>query len=141
MTNADKSIERRKSPRHQVADSAFVLLGAQSRTLAQIIEISPSGLSFLHVSGDDPLVGPSEAKILLADHSFSFSKIPCEIISDSPIPTELNLGSRAMMRGSIAFGELAPDHKSQLEYFLRNHTTGKVKSLTEKQGDLSKKQW
>ncbi|MBW2194218.1 MAG: PilZ domain-containing protein [Deltaproteobacteria bacterium] len=139
MTNADKSIERRKSPRHQVADSAFVLLGAQSRTLAQIIEISPSGLSgglsFLHVSGDDPLVGPSEATIILADHSFYFDKIPCEIISDSPIPTELNFGSRAMMRGSIAFGELTSDNKSQLEYFLRNYTTSEVTSLTEKQGD------
>jgi hypothetical protein len=136
MTNADKSIERRKSPRYQVADGGFVLLGAQSRTLAQIIEISSSGLSFLHIRGDDPLVGPSEATIILADHSFYFDKIPCEIISDSPIPTELNLG-----RGSIAFGELTPDHKSQLEYFLRNHTTGEVKSLTEKQGDFSKKQW
>ncbi len=127
MTNAGKSTERRKSPRYQVVDGAFIHLGAQSRTLAQIIEISRSGLSFLHISGEDPLEGPSEATIILSDHSFYFDKIPCEIISDLPIPTELDLGCRAMMRGSIAFGELAPDHKSQLEYFIRNHTTGEVK--------------
>jgi hypothetical protein len=127
MTTVEKSTEQRKSSRYQVVDGAFIHLGVQSRTLAQIIEISRTGLSFLHVSGNDPLVGPSEAKILLTDHSFYFDKIPCEIISDSPIPTELDLGSREMMRGSIAFGELTPDQKSQLEYFIRSHTRGKVK--------------
>ena len=127
MTKTGKAIERRKNPRCQVMDGAFVQLGSQSRTLAQIIEVSLKGLSFLHVSGQAPLEGPSVAKILLADHSFYFDAFPCQIISDSPIPTDLDIGSKVMMRGSIAFGELAPEHKSQLEYFIRNHTIGEVK--------------
>ena len=127
MTDTEKSIERRKNLRYQVIDGAFVQLGTRSRTLAQIIEVSLSGLSFLHISGEEPLEGPSEATILLADHSFYYDKIPCQIVSDSPIPTELNLGSRVMMRGSVAFEELAPEHKFQLEYFIRNYTMGEVK--------------
>lgn len=117
--------ERRDGDRYQVSDGAFALLAPPYSLLGQIIEISRGGLSFLCTGSDPPKDGKSELDILLADHSFYFDKIPCEIVSHLEVPHDLSMGSKTIRRCSVKFGELSQDQLSQLEYFIRNHTTAK----------------
>ncbi len=123
----EANVERRASQRFYVKDGAYVYLGSQSETLGQIIEISARGLSFLHLSGKEPLEGPSELVIILADHSFYFEKMPCSIVSDMDVATELSLGSKTVRRGSVQFGELTNEQTSQLEHFIQNYAMGEAR--------------
>lgn len=123
----EANVERRASQRFYVKDGAYVYLGSQSETLGQIIEISASGLSFLHLSGKEPLEGPSELVIILADRSFYFEKMPCSIVSDMDVCTELFMGSKTVRRGSVQFGELTNEQTSQLEHFIRNYAMGEAR--------------
>lgn len=126
MSKQEQLLERREGGRFQVEDGAFVLLGPRSSLLGQIIEISLGGLSFLYTTSTNPAKDSTELDILLADHSFYFDKIPCNIVSDLEIRHELSMGSKTIRRCSVEFGDLSKDQKSQLEYFIRNHTAGEI---------------
>ncbi|MBW2108057.1 MAG: PilZ domain-containing protein [Deltaproteobacteria bacterium] len=117
------SVDRRQERRYPVADGAFVLLAPPHSILGQIIEISRSGLSFLCTASHPPEQGPTQLDILLADHSFYFDKIPCTVVSHLEVSHNLSMGTQTIRRCSVRFHDLTEVQTSQLDYFIRNHTT------------------
>ena len=122
-------MERRKHKRFQVQDSAFVVLRARwphSTKVGQIIDMSRQGLAFRYIAGEERSNGSFELEILLGDHSFYLNKIPFITIADCEVANEVPFSCIQMRRTGVQFGDLAPNQISQIEYFIRNHTTGEV---------------
>jgi hypothetical protein len=129
MAVTKKIVERRKDKRFQAEDGAAAVFRRpwpHSTRLGQIIDISKGGLAFRYIAGEEQSHGPSELEILWGDCSVRLDKMPFETISDFKTATEAPLNSIEMMRSSVQFGELTSEQMSQLEYFIRNHTTGEV---------------
>jgi hypothetical protein len=122
-------VERRKHKRFQVQDSAFVVLrapGPHSTKVGQIVDMSRQGLAFRYIASEERSGGSIELEILLGDHSFYLNKIPFITISDCEVANEIPFSCIQMKRTGVQFGDLAPNQLSQIEYFIRNHTTGEV---------------
>jgi len=122
-------VERRKHKRFQVQDSAFVVLRApwpHSTKVGQIIDMSGQGLAFRYIAGEERSNGSFKLEILLGDHSFYLNKIPFKTVSDCEVANEVPFSCIQMRRTGVQFGDLAPNQISQIEYFIRNHTTGEV---------------
>lgn len=85
--------------------------------------MSPGGLSFLCTASRPPEEGPTQLDIWLADHSFYFDKIPRTVVSHPEVPHGLSMGTQTIRRCSVRFGDVIEDQISQLDYFIRNHTS------------------
>jgi hypothetical protein len=119
----EEVVERRKHKRFHAKDGTFAVLRPQwpySTKIGQIIDISMGGLAFSYVAGEDQPNRSYELDILLAEHSFHLTKIPFKTIWDQEAE---QLPSLRMRRCGVQFGELAPHHISQLEYFVQHYTT------------------
>lgn len=125
MMNAKVTVERRKHERFEIWDEAFVLLGPDSTKLGRIIDISMGGLAFSHVGRASPPSALFELDMFLVDSDFYLDKMPYEIISDTKI-RDSGFDSIAMRRCGVQFGNLTPSQISQLEQFIRSHTSGEV---------------
>jgi hypothetical protein len=129
MAVMKKIVERRKDKRFQAEDGAAAVFRRpwpRSTRLGQIIDISKGGLAFRYIAGEEQSHGSSELEILWGDCSVRLDKMPFGTISDFETATEVPLNSIEMRRSSVQFGELTSEQMSQLEYFIRNHTTGEV---------------
>ncbi|HID30727.1 MAG TPA: PilZ domain-containing protein [Desulfobacterales bacterium] len=118
--------ERRKHRRFQVDNGAFAVLGGLSwshstQKLGQITDIGMGGLAFSYIASEELSDDSVELNIFLAENRFHLRKIPFKTIWD--IQTEkVPFSSITMRRSGVEFGELTPDQRSQLKYFIRNHT-------------------
>ncbi len=121
-------LERRKHKRFKVQDSAFVVLRGSSwphstQKVGQIMDIGMGGLAFSYVAEQEPSNGSFELGIFSADNSFHLRKIPFETISDVETK-KVPFSSITMRRSGVQFGELTQEQAAQLEFFLKNRTTG-----------------
>jgi hypothetical protein len=126
MTGEAERYERRGSKRFHASTGAFAVLGPNSTKVGRVIDISLSGLAFRHVDKKEPLNGLNELDVFTIDDDFHMNKVPFEAVSDYEVTDE---GSSAFMRtrqSSLRFGELTPSQRSQLEYFIQNHTLGEL---------------
>ena len=94
----------------------------RSSTLGQIIDVSMGGLAFRYIADMVRLRGSYELEIVWGDCSCRLDKIPFKTISDYEIDSEasLNLATR---RCAMQFTDLTDKQKSDLRYFIQNHTT------------------
>lgn len=120
-----KSVERRGYKRFQVPIDAFVALGPHYVKLGQMMDVSTHGLAFCYMASEEPSDGSFELEIFLAGRPFYLYKVPYETISDYETKG-IPLSSIAMRRCGVQFGELTPNQRSQLEYFVQNHTIGEA---------------
>lgn len=123
-----KQKERRKHKRFRAEDGAFAVLRRpwpHPTTLGRIEDISMYGLAFDYTAGEEPPHRSAELEILWYDCSFRLKKIPSKAISDFKTATPVRFGTIEMRRRSMQFRRLTPYQKSQLEYFIKNYTTGK----------------
>ena len=111
--------EKRNFPRYILKGRAIAVLSPTDIMPYQIIDISRNGLAFSYRGsegwGDDLL-----ELILQDDENFYLDKIPIRIISDSP----LDESSQYLRRCGVQFGELTPNQKAQLDYFIQKHLVG-----------------
>ena len=114
-------VEQRKHKHFHAKDGTFAVLGPRSGKIGQVMDISMGGLAFSYVAGEDQPNRSYELGILLAEHSFHLTKIPFETIWDKEVE-QLPSSTLKVRRCGVQFGELAPHHISQLEYFVKNHT-------------------
>jgi hypothetical protein len=78
------------------------------------------GLAFRYIPCEQPSSGPSELQIFFAGNAYVY-KVPFKTIWDQEAE-QLPSSTLRMRRSGVQFGELAPHHISQLEYFVKNHT-------------------
>ncbi len=126
--------ERRQHKRFLVNDNAFAVLRPRSDILGQVIDIvgqivdiSWGGLMFRYIASENRSHEPFELDIVLAGDDFRLLKIPFKAVSDMNMENELSFSSTTMRRQGVQFGALTHNQNDQLEYFIRNHTTGAVK--------------
>lgn len=118
--------ERRRQPRYKVKDNAFAVINTEPVKLVQILDIAMGGLG---VYVNEAALGRKESsklEIMVADCSFYMENLPFEVISNSKAfparPSNLIDGQRL----SLQFGKLMPRQQSQLKYFIRNYTEGRM---------------
>ena len=127
MSVAKKLVERRKHKRFSVSKGAFVALRPDYHKVGQVKNIGMDGLAFTYVMDDGTAPGQSfELDIFLADQNFLLKEVPFTIISDFHIEG-IPFGSTRTRQMDVQFGDLTPDQKAHLEYFIQNHTSGEEK--------------
>ena len=130
MENIDRKtieVENRKFKRFKVKDLSFALLKSDSyEELGEIIDISKGGLAFQYLVGENQIKEAVELDIILAHNGFHLKKLPCKTISDFEIINEIYFSSLKMRRHSIKFGELDNNQISELDYFIKQHTSSET---------------
>jgi hypothetical protein len=122
MVSKKKPVERRKHKRFKVPKDAFVVLRSDYLKLGQIEQVSMNGLQFLYATSEGSLNAPFELDIFLAGTAFYLYKVPFQTVSDSETVNETPFPSLPMRHCAVQFGEMAPNQRSQLEYFIQNYT-------------------
>jgi len=121
MTQMDNPIEQRRYRRLQVRDGAFVLLGPDSTKLGRIIDVCRGGLAFSHMARTRPSEDLFELDLFLIDTDFYLSEVPFSTVWD--FKTHENpFSSITLRRCGVRFGELNPTQRTELDYFIQNHT-------------------
>ena len=118
-------VERRKHKRFRVKEGIFAAFRPHwlsSTILGEIVDIGRGGLALHYIPDTKQSNRPYKLKILLADGSFSLSKLPARTISDFEIEKTFSFGSISLKRCGVQFGDLAPSQLSLLEYFIQNYT-------------------
>jgi hypothetical protein len=119
-------VERRRQPRYRVKDNAFAVINDEPVKLVPILDIAMGGLGIFVNEGALRMNESSKLEIMLADCSFYMENLPFELMSNfKAFPTQpvKFLDGR---RYSLKFGKLMPRQKSQLKYFIRNYTEGRM---------------
>jgi hypothetical protein len=122
MTNTKEQVERRKHKRFQAWNGAFVALGPFSLKLGQIVNMSMGGLAFRYIGSSEPSRMKTESKIFI-DNAFCLDNVPLETVSDFEAK-QSSFASLVMRQSGVQFGKLTPDQRSELKYFIHNHTAG-----------------
>jgi len=117
------TIERRRHKRYQVRNGAYTV---NSSKPGLIVDISFGGMSFNYIDRKewpeetfrlDIVFGPEE--------EFRLTDIPYRVVSDRINGDRLRDSSLVVKRRGIEFGELTPEQRVQLEYFIKNHAINK----------------
>jgi hypothetical protein len=128
-----KIVDHRAHQRYQVPTNSYVSLGSDDRVLGQIIDISLGGIAFRYM-GSQKLPDESHLDIVLTEGDLYLSKVPFKTVSDYEIPNTvlcktvdpIPRSCRTMRRSGLQFGDLTPEHRVQLEYYLLNYAIGEV---------------
>jgi hypothetical protein len=122
MTNTKDPVERRKHARFRVPKDACVALRSDYLRFAQIERVSMDGLEFCYVADNGPVSEPFELDIFLAGSAFYLYKVPFNTISDYERGNDTPFPWLPVRRCGVQFGELTPNQKNMLEYFIHNYT-------------------
>ena len=118
--------EQRQYRRFQAKNGAFAMSKASVNKLGQIADISQGGLAFKYIAWGETTNGALEIDILFAERFFYLQNLPCRAISDSEITIRNPFSSIGMRRLSVEFDKLTPKQRSELKYFINNHTSSEV---------------
>ena len=118
--------ERRKYPRFNMKDNAFAVFQPEPVKLVPIVDVGLGGLG-VGVNGinisDGWLKKTSSLEILIDDCSFYMDNLGYELL-----PKFRSVGRNSSNPFQIIYGlkfiDMVPSQRSQLKYFIRNHTTG-----------------
>jgi len=122
--------EQRKNIRFLAQDNVIVALQSVYTKVGKVKDISMGGLAFEHIDDEKPNSETSRRDILLWVNGFRLSKLPGRIVYDIPLPPPneyqeliIHLITR---RCGIQFEALSEDQASQLDFFLKTYTKGRV---------------
>ena len=122
MADHKKGTNRRKHPRFLVKEGAFAVMKPGYKYLGQIKNISRGGLAYRHIADKRPENGLYKIDIFLSNKEFYLENIPFKTVSVLDEATEFPYSSVMMKRRCIQFGDLDPEQKQMLDYFIMNHT-------------------
>jgi len=123
MIEKKQLVERRKHKRFKAPRDAFVAIRPHYAEVGQITDVSMGGLGFHCLATEEPSDGSSELDIFLSGRAFWLHRVPFKTIWSVEIPGKTPLTAVPMRRSGVQFGELTPNQRSQLEYFIENHCT------------------
>jgi hypothetical protein len=105
-----------------MGEIAFAVIKSKPIKMGQIINISTDGLAFHYI---DRQVGSNslfKMDILYAKDAFYLDRLLFKPVFDIEIKTDIPLNSFVIRKCGVKFGELNQRQRSQLEYFICNHT-------------------
>jgi len=122
--------DKRKDKRFLVGEEVIVALRNRSSRVGRVKDINMGGLSFEHIYDEDLGGDSSKSDVSLWVDNYSVADIPCRVVYDIPIsePPEydyLTVHFRTRRCG-VEFGKLTENQETQLDFFLKTHTKGKV---------------
>ena len=112
---------------------AFAVFKSNPPKMGEIIEISRGGLSFSYIENEADLSDFDEMDILFVDEDFHLRQLPFKPVQDTEIIEKNRVRTLQMKRQTVKFKGLTAGQKKQLEYVLKNFTTGEVKKNSRKQ--------
>jgi hypothetical protein len=125
VTKEKKVAEHRKNKRFRVSSDAFVALGPHFNRVGRLIDIHMDGLEFHYMASKEPSNKSFEVDIFLTDGDFYLEKVPCETVADMK-SRRSPYASFTMRQCTVQFGDLSPNQRTQLEYFIRKYTPDEV---------------
>ena len=152
-------MEKRKQNRYLVKAGAFAVIrsaspdlnrikargsgkidSAETLRIGQIINIGVGGLALRYMDNKEKETGSLLLDILFAQDRFYLKNISFEIVNEFIERNEISFSSIIMKQQCVKFKELNFYQTAKLNFFIKNHTLGKVRNFkkqSEKKNDLS----
>ena len=124
MINTEKRVERREHKRFVVQEGVYALLKSNSSKLGQIKNISRGGLAFSYIVDEEQNHDSFKVDIFISNLGYCLKDIPSKKISDFHVDNKLPFSTFSIRQVGIQFNELNHNQLSQLDNFIRDHTTG-----------------
>ena len=118
-------MEKRKFTRFRAQDDAFAALRGNFSKVGKIYDISLNGLAFRYLAEKMSNETFSHADIFLTNNGFHLSGVRCTVVYDEKESIS-NSYVVSPYRCGLKFESLKEEQQNKLEFFLNNHTTGKV---------------
>ena len=118
-----QSTERRKYQRYKVAYGAYAVARPEGGKIGQIKDISMGGLAFNYLANEVRSQHCNELDIVIRQSNMRIKDLPVKTISDFEL-AQKNVFSVVKLRQlGVQFGDLTQIQTSQLEHFLKTHTS------------------
>ncbi len=119
--------EKRKYVRFAAQDKTFAALRSGFKKVGKVRDISVKGLGFSyleHSREDDSDAKSTNVDIFLSDNKFHLANVPCRVAYDMESSPSDTIGMIKTYKCGLHFEELTKDQSEQLEFLIKNHTTG-----------------
>ena len=119
--------EKRKYVRFLAQETAFAALRSGFKKVGKVHDISIKGLAFSYMDKAEELLSDSDSTnvdIFTSENGFHLANVPCKVVYDTETSLFTSIDTIRTNRCGLQFGELPGSQAEQLEYFLKNHTTG-----------------
>lgn len=116
------SIELSKIKDMSMGEIAFAVIKSKPIKMGQITNISKDGLAFHYIDRQEGSNNLFKMDILFAGEAFYLDRLLFKPVFDIPVETDIPLNSFSIRKCGVQFGELDQRQRSQLEYFICNHT-------------------
>lgn len=116
------SIELSKIHDMSMGEIAFAVIKSKPIKMGQVTNISKEGLAFHYIDRQDGSNSLFKMDILFAGEAFYLDRLLFKPVFDMKVETDLPLNSFSIRKCGVQFGELNHRQRSQLEYFICNHT-------------------
>ena len=105
-----------------MGEIAFAVIKSKPIKMGQITNISKDGLAFHYIDRRDGSNSLFKMDILFAGEAFYLDRLLFKPVFDIKVDTDIPLNSFSIRKCGVKFGELNHRQRSQLEYFICNHT-------------------
>ena len=116
------SIELSKIRDMSMGEIAFAVIKSKPIKMGQITNISTDGLAFHYIDRKRGSNSLFKMDILFAKEAFYLDRILFKPVFDFEIKSDIPLNSFSIRKCGVKFGELNQRQRSQLAYFICNHT-------------------
>ena len=116
------SIELSKIKDMSMGEIAFAVIKSKPIKMGQITNISKDGLAFHYIDRQGESNSLFKMDILFARDAFYLDRLLFKPVFDIEVETDIPLNSFTIRKCGVQFGELNHRQRSQLEYFICNHT-------------------
>jgi hypothetical protein len=122
MVGTERTVEKRKHKRFKVQKNTYIITVNDTTNLGQMINISKGGLAFNYIGQKEKIAGWHKVDIFLSSKRFYLKEILFKATSDFYLDPNTPFSTVLMKQCGGEFGEMTDEQKSQLDYFLDNHT-------------------
>ena len=105
-----------------MGEIAFAVIKSKPIKMGQVINISTDGLAFHYIDNKKGSNSLFKMDILFAKDAFYLDRILFKPVFDYEIKSDIPLNSFSIRQCGVKFGELNQRQRSQLAYFICNHT-------------------
>ncbi len=116
------SIELSKIKDMSMGEIAFAVIKSKPIKMGQITNISKDGLAFHYIDRQGESNSLFKMDILFARDAFYLDRLLFKPVFDILVETDIPLNSFTIRKCGVQFGELNHRQRSQLDYFICNHT-------------------
>ncbi len=121
-----ETVDRRRHERFKLKeDGASVLFKPYPAISGRIIDISNGGLAFDYLAEKRETTDSLVLRLVSTSFDPSSASVSAKTIWDVRIGQKSPLGSEATRRCGVAFEDMTDDRKSDMNRFIKAHTTGK----------------